>query len=364
MRDIGILTTSRSEYSILRPVLKAITDDPELNLQLFVGGTHLAPEFGHTVEQIEFPITRQVECLLSSDTPEGISKSMGITTFSFAQTFSHIHPDILLITGDRYEAIAVALAAVPFKIPIAHLGGGDTTVGAFDESLRHAITKLSHLHFCYAISQAKRIIQMGENPAHVWVTGNPALDGITTTYNSVPIAEGAIVVLFHPVTLEYERTDEYIDNLLEALAQRSEPIVFILPNADTAGRHIIKKLRRLSGAHVYANLVPGVFYDLLRHSVAMVGNSSCALMEAPSFELPAVNIGSRQEGRLRGANVINVGTSVAEILNGIERAVAPEFKLMLKGMINPYGDGHATSRIIKVLKEIDLDIIRKEFYEH
>lgn len=364
MRNIGVLTTSRSEYSIIRPILKAITDDKELHLQLFVSGNHLAPEFGHTVEQIEYPITEQIEGLLSSDTPEGISKSIGITVCGFAQTFTKTRPDILLITGDRFEAIAVALAAIPFKIPIAHLGGGDTTVGAFDESLRHAITKLSHIHFCYAESQAKRVIQMGENPARVWVTGNPALDGITTTYNSVPIAEGALVVLFHPVTLEYERTDEYIDNLLMALKQRPEPIVFILPNADTSGRHIIKKLRKLPDAQVYANLVPGIFYDLLRHAKAIVGNSSCALMEAPSFELPAVNVGNRQKGRLRGDNVIDVGTSVDEIYDGIEWAVSPPFRRLLKGSKNPYGDGQSTPRIIDILKNTSLDIIEKEFYEH
>jgi UDP-N-acetylglucosamine 2-epimerase (non-hydrolysing) len=363
MRNIGVLTTSRSEYSILRPVLKAITDDVELNLQLLVGGTHLAPEFGHTVEQIEFPIIRQVECLLSSDTPEGIAKSMGITTFSFAQTFSNLRPDILLITGDRYEAIAVALAAIPFRIPIAHLGGGDVTIGAFDESLRHAITKLSHLHFCYSYSQACRVIQMGENPLKVWVTGNPALDTIHDISDSVPVANGALVVIFHPVTLEYEKTDEYINNLLSALTSRSEPIVFILPNADTSGRSIIRKLRKLSGATVYANLVPGIFYNLLRHAKAIIGNSSCALMEAPSFELPAVNIGSRQEGRLKGENVIDVGTSVKEISIGIELAVSSKFRNSLKGMKNPYGTGQATSKIISVLKSTSLDIIEKRFHE-
>jgi UDP-hydrolysing UDP-N-acetyl-D-glucosamine 2-epimerase len=364
MRNIGVLTTSRSEYSILRPVLKAITDDVDLNLQLFVGGAHLAPEFGHTVEQIEFPITEQLECLLSSDTPEGIAKSIGITTFSFAQAFSNTRPDILLITGDRYEAIAVALAAVPFKIPVAHLGGGDVTIGAFDESLRHAITKLSHLHFCYAYSQACRIVQMGENPTKVWITGNPALDKIHEIADSVPVVEDALVVIFHPVTLEYERTDEYINNLLAALAARSEPIVFIFPNADTSGRHIVKKLRKLSGATVYANLVPGIFYNLLRHAKAIVGNSSCALMEAPSFELPAVNIGSRQEGRLRGENIIDVGTSIEEISKGIELAVSPEFRTKLNGMKNPYGTGHATPKIISILKSTSLDIIEKRFYEN
>lgn len=357
MRNIGVLTTSRAEYGILRPVLKEIMADTELCLQLFVGGAHLSPEFGNTVDQIEFPITERVESLMSSETPEGIAKSIGITSFGFAQAFARTRPDILLIPGDRFEAAAVALAAIPFKIPVAHLGGGDVTIGAFDESLRHAITKMSHLHFCYAKEQADRVLQMGENPERVIVTGNPALDGLSAGYGN-PVAERALVVIFHPVTLEYERTDEYIDNLLAALKQRTEPIVFILPNADTAGRKILKKMRRFPNSQAHANLFPPMFYDLLRHAVAIVGNSSSALMEAPSFNLPAVNIGTRQEGRLRGANVIDVGYSTEEILDGIERALA----LRLKSIINPYGDGHAAPRIVQALKNAPLDIIEKKFY--
>ncbi|HUI90543.1 MAG TPA: UDP-N-acetylglucosamine 2-epimerase [Anaerolineales bacterium] len=356
MRTIGVITTSRAEYGILRPVLKEISADPDLSLKLFVGGAHLSPEFGSTVEQIEFPISERVECLMSSESPEGISKSMGLTCFGFAQAFAHTRPDILLITGDRFEAAAIALAAVPFKIPIAHLGGGDLTIGAFDESMRHAITKMAHLHFCYAEEQARRVLQMGEDPKHVIVTGNPALDGLNATYGE-PLARGALVVIFHPVTLEYEHTDEYIDNLLDALRQRTEPIVFILPNADTAGRKIIKKMRRFPNAQAHANLIPPIYYDLLRHARAMIGNSSSALMEAPSFDLPAVNIGTRQKGRLRGGNVIDVGYSTEEITSGIERAL----KLHLQGTVNPYGDGHSAPRIVQALKNSSLDIIEKDF---
>lgn len=359
MRTIGVVTTSRAEYGILRPVLQAIVEDEQLSLQLYVGGAHLSPEFGNTVDQIEFPIAERVECLMSSDTPEGVAKSIGMTTFSFAQVFSRSRPDILFVTGDRYEAAAVALAAIPFKIPVAHLGGGDVTIGAFDESLRHAITKMSHIHFCYAKEQAAHVLQLGENPERVIVTGNPALDGFKATYGA-PVAANALTVIFHPVTLEFERTDEYIDNLLAALKQRSEPIVFILPNADTAGRRILKKMRRFPNAQAHANLVPAMFYDLLRNSVAMAGNSSSALMEAPSFDLPAVNIGTRQAGRLRGANVIDVGYSTDEILAGIDKAL----QLKLKNTVNPYGDGHAAPRIIEALKTMPLDIIEKEFYRH
>jgi len=357
MRKIGVLTTSRAEYGILRPVLREIDADPDLGLQLFVGGAHLSPEFGNTVEQIEFPISERVECLMSSETPEGVAKSIGLTTFGFAQAFSRTRPDIMLIQGDRFEAAAVALAAIPFKIPVAHLGGGDVTIGAFDESLRHALTKMSHFHFCYAKEQAELVLQMGENPERVVITGNPALDDLDSTYGE-PVSRGALVVIFHPVTLEYERTDEYIDNLLAALRQRSEPIVFILPNADTAGRKILKKMRRFPNSQAHANLIPARFYDLLRHSLAMVGNSSAAIMEAPSFDLPAVNIGTRQKGRLRGDNVIDVGYSTKEILDGIDQALA----MRLKNTVNPYGDGHAAPRIVSALKTVPLDVIEKKFY--
>jgi UDP-N-acetylglucosamine 2-epimerase (non-hydrolysing) len=370
-RKIGILTTSRAEYGILRPVLAAIQAEPALSLRLFVGGAHLSAEFGHTVDQIEYPISARIESLLSSDTPEGISKSMGMMTMAFSQVLAEQPPDVLLITGDRYEAAAAALAAVPFKIPIAHLGGGDTTTGAFDESLRHMITKLSHLHFCYGPTQARRVMQMGENPHHVWVTGNPAIDALQD-YSGIPPATNAIVVIFHPVTLEYEKTAMYIGNLLEALrriqAEMTEPkhpIVFILPNADTAGRTIIKAMRRFPGGQAHANLVPQTFYNLLAHAACIVGNSSAALMEAPTFEVPAVNIGTRQEGRLQGDNVINCGYEVDAIVGAIRKALGPEFSSMPRKFIwteNPYGDGHATPRIVRALLETDLTgIIEKEF---
>jgi len=366
MRKIGVITTSRAEYGILRPVLRQITKDADLSLQLFVSGAHLSPEFGNTWKQIEYPITERIESQMSSDTPTGISMTMGNTMNGFAQAYERTRPDILLITGDRYEAAAAAMAALPFKIPVAHLGGGDITIGAFDDSLRHVITKLSHYHFAYAECNAKRIRQMGER--NVWVTGNPAIDGIHESYGA-PIATGALVVIFHPVTLEYERTDEYIDNLLEALKQCTEPIVFILPNADTAGRNIIKKMRRFcnwqpgAGAQAHANLVPARFYDLLRSSLAIIGNSSSGLMEAPSFGLPSVNIGSRQEGRLRGENVIDAGCTTDEILAGIRTATSPQFREGIQGAPNPYGDGHASQLIVELLKTVDLNVIEKEFHE-
>lgn len=358
MRKIGVLTTSRADYGILRPVLKLLDKD---ELVLFAGGAHLSPEFGSTEKQIEFPVAERVECLMSSDTPEGIAKSIGLTAYSFGQAFARTRPDVMLIQGDRYETAAVAMAAIPFEIPIAHLGGGDVTRGAFDESFRHAITKMSHFHLCYAREQFDRIVQMGENRERVYVTGNPAIDELND-YVGVPPADNAIVVIFHPVTLEYEHTDQYVNNLLEALRGWDKPIVFILPNADTYGRGIRKKMRQFPDAQAHSNLVPGIFHNLLKHAACMVGNSSSALMEAPSFALPAVNIGTRQQGRMHARNVINTGYSVEEIRIGMTRALSPEFKATLQGMTNPYGDGHAAPRIVRALREMPLDV-EKRFYE-
>ena len=358
MRRIGVVTTSRAEYGILRPVLRKLGD----SLRLFVGGAHLSPEFGNTWRQIEFPIAEKVECLMSSDTPEGIAKSIGITTFAFAQAYARTPVDILLVTGDRYEAMGAALAAVPFKIPIAHLGGGDLTFGAFDEEFRHAITKLAHIHFTYSHDQAEIVRRLGEQSERIIVTGNPALDEICLPGNipEFAIPDDFLLCIFHPVTLEYERTEQYIDALLSALSKAGRYVVFVLPNADTNGRLIIRKIRKYCEHHpaqAHANLTPDIFHLLMREAVAMVGNSSAGLMEAPSLGLPVVNIGTRQEGRLRAKNVIDVGYS--EILEGINQACDPLFRESIRDIENPYGDGLAADRIVRVLMETPLDIVKK-----
>jgi len=362
MRRIGVVTTSRAEYGILRPVLHRINFFSEqMKLILYVGGAHLSPEFGNTWRQIEFPIAEKVECLMSSDTPEGIAKSIGLTTYSFAQAYARTPVDILLITGDRYEAIGAALAAVPFKIPIAHLGGGDLTYGAFDEQIRHAITKLAHIHFTYSTHQAEIVRLLGEELSRIHVTGNPSLDAIEGI-SETGISEEYILVIFHPVTLEYENTGAYFDSLLSAIVKSGKYPVFIMPNADTAGRQMIIGIRHWLTSHkgqAHANLEPDIFHDLMGKATAMIGNSSAGLMEAPSFGLPVVNIGTRQEGRLRARNVIDVGYSADEILDGINQACDPLFRESIRDVENPYGDGHAAERIVKVLMETPLDIIVK-----
>jgi len=368
MRRVGVITQSRSEYAILRSVLKRISADAELQLVLYVGGAHLSPDLGNTVLEIEYPIAERVECLMSSDSPEGIAKSIGLTTLSFAQAFAHNKPDILLVTGDRYEMFAAAAAAVPFCIPLAHLDGGALTYGAIDEQWRHAMTKLSHLHFCYTEENARRVRQMGEEAWRVIVTGDPALDRLAVFVPwalteleraGVYVTPDHLLVVFHSPTHEYERTAEYTDNLLIALRRAGQPVIFIMPNADTAGRVIVKKMRHFATTHTWVqchtNLWPDVFHSLMFYCMAMVGNSSAGLQEAATFHLPVVNIGNRQAGRMRPDNVIDVDNSVDSIVNGIELAMEAKITNRFAKLMNPYGDGHAAERIVDRLKAVPID---------
>jgi UDP-hydrolysing UDP-N-acetyl-D-glucosamine 2-epimerase len=382
MRSIGVVTVARSDYGIYRPILRRIQSDPDLKLVLFVSGAHLSPEFGLTVREIEqdgFPVAERVEMLLSSDSPAGTSKAIGLGIIGFAQAFTRTWPDLLLVLGDRFEMFAAAAAALPFNLPVAHIHGGEATFGAMDESLRHAITKLSHLHFAATQVYGDRIIHMGEAPWRVTVSGAPALD----TLNDLPAPDTAafehtyqvcvtpppLLVTYHPVTLELAQAADQIDALLGALDDAQRPIIFTDPNAD-AGSHVIReRIIRYVATHAQAWRVPNfgatAYYDALRLCTAMVGNSSSGLIEAPSFQLPVVNIGTRQDGRVRAANVIDVGYERSAIAQAIRHATAAEFRASLQGLVNPYGDGHAADRIVNKVKSIEIDdyLIRKIFYD-
>jgi UDP-hydrolysing UDP-N-acetyl-D-glucosamine 2-epimerase len=383
MRTIGVVTVGRSDFGIYRPVLEAIRNEPELELHLIVSGMHLSPHYGSTVEQIEaegFRVDERVEMLLSSDSPEGVAKSMGLGTMGFAQSYAHSRPDILLVLGDRFEMHAAALAALPFNIPVAHIHGGEVTEGAMDEALRHAITKLSHLHFTSTEVYARRVIQLGEEPWRVTVSGAPSLDNLKSmSYLTASglkdrfglrIDEAPLLVTFHPVTLEYTQVDVQINELLNALQARGSSVIFTLPNADTGNSVIRQKVASFVEAHprsaqAVESLGTQGYFSLMKLSAAMVGNSSSGIIEAASFELPVVNIGSRQGGRVCGRNVIDVGYNHSEILDGIQRAVAPAMRLSLQGMQNPYGDGKAAQRIVSCLRDVSLDkkLIVKRFYD-
>ena len=382
MRTIGVVTTTRADYGHYVPVLRKIQADPDLTLRLIVGGTHLSPEFGLTVNVIEqdgFEIAERVDMLSSSDTPEGISRSMGLGSIGFAEAYARFQPDILLVLGDRFEMHSAVAAAVPFKLPVAHIGGGESTEGAIDEAFRHSITKMSHLHFVSTQAYAQRVIQMGEEPWRVVVSGAPSLDNLhavtlhnwqeTKTRCGFDLDGPVLMVTFHPVTLAYEHTGNYMGELLSALDESGFDLVFTYPNADTNGRQIIEMIEEFASSRprswVAANLGTESYFSLMSHATAMVGNSSSGIIESASFNLPVVDIGDRQKGRIRGDNVMNVGYSTEEIRQGIKTVSSPGFRDSLAGLTNPYGDGNAAERIVNELKTVSIDdrLLMKHFHD-
>ena len=378
MRTVGVVTVARSDYGIYLPVLRWIEEDPELRLHLIVAGMHLSPEFGLTVRAIEqdgFQIQERIEMLLSSDAPEGIAKSMGLGTIGFAQAYARFCPDILLVLGDRFEMHAAVVASLPFTIPVAHVHGGESTEGAIDEVLRHSITKMSHLHFVSTEYYAQRVIRMGEEPWRVVVSGAPALDNLHTirllsreeleTQYGLDLKAPFLLVTYHPVTLEYEQTEMQMLELLAALEEVRTGVIFTYPNADTRSRAIIQMIHEFAAqqksAQVVTNLGTQEYFSMMKHAAAMVGNSSSGIIEAASFKLPVVDIGTRQRGRLREKNVIDAECSRGEILSGIKKAISPQFRASLEDLVNPYGDGQASERIVDRLKQVNLngDFLRK-----
>lgn len=382
MRTLGVVTVARSDYGIYLPILRKIEADSELRLRLIVSGMHLAPEFGRTVEAIErdgFEIAEKVEMLVASDTPEAVAKSMGLGLIGYAQTYARLRPDLLVVLGDRFEMHAAALAALPFKIPVAHIHGGELTMGAIDDALRHSMTKLSHLHFVSTEEYARRVIQLGEEPWRVTVCGAPSLDNLKATELltiaeletklGLSLKEPTLLVTYHPVTLEYEETEKQAGEFFAALSHFEMPIVFTAPNADTGGRLLIEMIRDYVATHPSARLVDNLgtqaYFSLMAISAAMVGNSSSGIIEASTFKLPVVNIGTRQKGRVRGANVIDVGNGREEIIAGIERALAKDFRDGLSAHSNPYGRGDAADLIVARLKEVPLNqrLLVKQFQD-
>lgn len=386
---IGVVTVARSDYGIYLPILRAIQAEPSLRLGLYVAGAHLSPEFGLTVREIEkdgFDIVERVEMLLSSDSTEGISKAMGLGLIGFAQAFARTRPDLLLVLGDRFEMHAAALAALPFRIPIAHLHGGELTEGAIDDALRHSMTKLSHLHFVSTADYARRVIQLGEAPARVIVSGAPSLDQLRQTRLitrnefaerfHIALPEVFLLVTYHPVTLEYEQTEWQIQQLLAALRQTGLPVLFTMPNADTNGRIIRDYIRQYVAAqadspmpaYVVENLGTQGYASVMQMATAMVGNSSSGILEAPWFKLPVVNIGNRQRGRTRAANVIDVDYATDAILQGIQLALSADFRQRLPTLSHPFGDGYAAAKIVQgILAALSgplaKQLVSKRFYD-
>jgi len=383
MRTISVVTVGRSDYGIYLPLLKRIKSDPDLSLQIIVSGMHLSPEFGLTVEAIKvdgFEISERVEMLLSSDSPEGIAKSMGLGVIGFSQVYARLKPDILVVLGDRFEMHAAALAALPFKLPVAHIHGGEITLGAIDESLRHSITKLSHLHFTSTKEYAYRVIQLGEEPWRVVVSGALSLDNLndmdllnrkelSNKFNINLSDDPFLMVTHHPVTLEYENSQMQFAELLATLDECGLPVIFTMPNADTGGRGIHDMIKEYIKSHRSAQMVDNFgtqgYFSMMAEAAAMVGNSSSGIIEAASLHLPVVNIGARQEGRIRGANIIDVEYDRGQMLAGLHKALSSQFQDQMAELDNPYGDGTATEKIVSVLKKIELDdrLLMKRFYD-
>ena len=385
-RRISVVTSTRADYGLLYWLLRAIDDDPALELHLIVTGSHLSPEFGMTVKEIEadgFRIDRRIEILLASDSHTGVTKSMGLAMLSFGEALAEDRPDILVVLGDRYEIVLPALAAVVHGIPVAHIHGGETSQGAIDEYFRHAVTKLASIHFPATEVYRQRILQMGEAPAHTFNVGAPGLDHL---YHTELLSRSALagqldlsldpptaLVTYHPVTTDdAPAAQAQVESLLEALrAVDGLQAVFTKANADTTGRAINERLASFCRQsperfRLFDNLGHQRYLSCLKHLSLMVGNSSSGLTEAPSFRLPVVNVGDRQKGRLQAQNVIQVDCSTTAITEGIRRALSDDFRRSLNDSTNPYdrfADGGASRRIMETLKTIPLgpEIRKKAF---
>jgi UDP-N-acetylglucosamine 2-epimerase (non-hydrolysing)/GDP/UDP-N,N'-diacetylbacillosamine 2-epimerase (hydrolysing) len=369
-RKIAVLTTSRADYSHLYWPLRDLSTHPEVDLKLIVLGSHLSPEFGHTLREIEkdgFPIAARIECLLSSDSDVGMAKTIGVATLSLADCLGQMRPDILLLIADRYEMLAPASVALALRIPIAHVEGGEISEGAIDDAVRNALTKMSHIHFTSTCEARRRIIAMDEEEWRVHRAGAPSLDHLRrSTLDSrealqsllkINFAKPSILVAYHPVTIARDTLQE-ADTLFEALASLPEQILFCYPNADAGSRDLIARTRNFissrKNSQVFVNLDALTYWSLLRQVDVFLGNSSSGIMETPSFALPTVNIVLRQQGRERARNIIDAAPNTTAILEALRTAQTPAFRETLRGMTNPYGDGTASEKIVQVLTTVSL----------
>ena len=382
MRKICVVTSTRAEYGLLYWLLKEIEADSELKLQLIVTGMHLSPEFGLTYKEIEkeFKIDKKIEILSGSHTSLDICAEMARVYEKFASALAELKPDILVLLGDRYEIFGVAGVASIMQIPIAHIHGGETTQGAFDEAFRHSITKMSHIHFAATNEYANRIIQLGEDPSRVFNVGGPGIENIKKLNllnkdefeKSIKfkLAKKNILITFHPVTLENSSAREQFNELLNALDELEETnFIFTKANSDTDGDVINKMIDEYVSenpqkAVAFASLGQLRYLSAIKFVDIVLGNSSSGLLEVPSFKKATINIGDRQKGRARASSVIDVRPVKEEILAAIKRAYSKEFEQTLKDTINPYDGDNPSKKMVKILKEIKLDgILKKKFYD-
>ncbi|MFC1931517.1 UDP-N-acetylglucosamine 2-epimerase [Chloroflexota bacterium] len=370
MRKIAVVTGTRAEYGVLYPVLRAIESKQKLRLSLVVTGMHLSHEFGYTVTEIEkdgFKIATNVDMLLSSDTPAAMAKSVGLGIIGMTQAWEQLRPDIILVFGDRVEPLAAAIAGAYMNIPVAHIHGGDVC-GNIDDPTRHAITKFAHVHFPATSKSKQRIINMGEDEWRVHQVGSPALDVILNEpllsakalaeELDLNLSQPLILLIQHSVTTQADEAPKQMRKTLEAVMEIGYPTVLIYPNSDAGGRKLIEVIKEYENypfVKIFKSLPRREYLSLMKAASVMVGNSSSGIVEAPSFGLPVVNIGIRQEGRERGKNIIDAGHAKQEIIQAIEKALSDkEFLTAVRKCENPYGDGKASPRIADTLSRIEI----------
>ena len=376
-----MVTGSRAEYGLLSGLIHAIQDDPELELQIIATNMHLSPEFGLTYKEIEsdgFSISKKVVMLLSSDTANATAKSVGLGFIGFADAYEDLRPDMIVVLGDRYEIVPAVSTALFYKIPVAHLHGGEITEGAYDDCIHHAITKMSHLHFTSTEEYRRRVIQLGEHPDRVFNVGALGIENIKkvplmnkeeleATLAGFTFGDKSLLVTYHPVTLENATAAEQIRNLLSALDELLDyKVIFTLPNSDTDGRVIIRLINEYVAKHseravAYPSLGLRRYLSALQYVKGVAGNSSSGIIEVPSFGIPTLNIGDRQRGRLAADSVVNSGTGKEEILSGLRKILSPTFNI--NETHNPYEGKDTTADILHVLKTYPLEgLVQKSFY--
>lgn len=384
MKKVCVITGTRAEYGLLKPLIKKIDCDKDLKLQLIVTGMHLSPEFGLTYREIGqdgFEITERNEMLLSSDTPNGVTKSVGLGIIGFADIFTRIVPDMVVILGDRYEAFAAVTAAMIHRIPIAHIHGGELTLGAIDDAIRHSITKMSTLHFTATEEYRRRVIQLGEEPERAFYVGALGVENIRTQnlMGREELSESIgfsldkpyVVVTFHSVTLENNTAGEQFGNILAALDRFPQyRIIFTKANSDTNGRIINRKIDRYveqnsSRASSYTSLGMLRYLSALKYCEMVIGNSSSGITEAPSFQVPTVNIGNRQLGRIKAKSVIDCGNYVEDICEAIEKAKRLKLDGKLNNVENPYEKSDTSNNILSEIKNYLLQnkMTEKRFFD-
>lgn len=382
-RKFAIITGTRAEYGLLNPLMELIRADQELELQLIVTGSHLSEAFGSTHREIEkdgFVIDEKIDLQLSAGDAPGICRSTGLALTGFGQSFHRLTPDMIVILGDRYEIFAAAAAGLLSGIPVAHISGGETTEGAYDESFRHAITKMSHIHFTSTEVYRRRVIQLGENPERVFNVGSPAIDNIRnlkllgkSEFEQVigrKLITKNLLITFHPVTLEQDTQVQQFSELLAALEQLEETLlIFTSPNADNQSRNLIVMLNRFVDEHpgnslFFKSMGRLNYLSGLQFMDAVVGNSSSGIVEAPSFRIGTINIGNRQKGRIRAESVIDCPAEYSAIMSAFARLYSPEFQNTLEQVQSPFGEGNSSPHMLSILKSIQLEqLLRKPFHD-